>query len=255
MKVITINPRDCTRWKFANRSDFEFGNITTLADDIKKNGQVEPIIVRHIKHGHYKYEVIAGSRRLKACLQAEIMIKAIVHEVSDIEASIIQIKENANLDLCDYSKGMNYTRLLKNLKITQRELAEIIGCTRRKLENYLCFAKVDEEIWEAVNNMSRVSAKTAEAIYNISKKSDNHKDALIEIAEEIRNGIGCSRIEQLVNTVISGKPFLDEEEIKASDGTVFAKWRNGKIYLSKDVKFDKEKLNEHLLEFFTKYSA
>ncbi|RZI45473.1 ParB N-terminal domain-containing protein [Candidatus Finniella inopinata] len=46
MHVIEVDPKKCRRWKLADRSGFEFGNIYALAEDIKKNGQVEPVLVR-----------------------------------------------------------------------------------------------------------------------------------------------------------------------------------------------------------------
>ena len=51
MEIKTIEPRDCTKWKFANRSSFEYGSVNDLADDIKKNGQIEPIYVRKLSKG------------------------------------------------------------------------------------------------------------------------------------------------------------------------------------------------------------
>jgi ParB family chromosome partitioning protein len=54
MQIIEINPRDCTRWKYADRSHFEFGNTGSLSEDIKENGQVEPVIVRPLLNSEYK---------------------------------------------------------------------------------------------------------------------------------------------------------------------------------------------------------
>ena len=84
MKIIIIDPRNCSKWKFANRSFFEYGYINDLAEDIKKNGQIEPVYARELKTGKYKYEVIAGSRRLQACLNSGLMLKAYICDVSDM---------------------------------------------------------------------------------------------------------------------------------------------------------------------------
>lgn len=48
MNIVELKPSECTRWKYADRSFFEFGNISELAEDIKTNGQIEPIHVREI---------------------------------------------------------------------------------------------------------------------------------------------------------------------------------------------------------------
>ena len=165
MQIIDIDPRECTRWKFANRSSFEFGDTNLLAEDIKRNGQVEPVFVRRLKNNKFKYEVIAGSRRLQACLNGNLILKAIVCDISDIKAATVQIKENENLDLSDYSKGMFYCKLQRELDISQKQLAELAGCSRHKMISYLYFAKVDSPVWDAVGNVSKVSARAAETIY------------------------------------------------------------------------------------------
>ena len=251
MKIVKINPRDCVRWKFSDRNSLEFGDISLLAEDIKRNGQVEPIFVRELKNNKFKYEVIAGSRRFQACLSQNIELKAIIHNVSDIEASVIQIKENDNLPLSDYSKGISFSKLQKELNISQKRLAEIVECSRRKMENFLCFAKVYKSIWDAVGNMSKVSAKSAETIYHISKKSEQHKEALIDIAEEIKKGSGSKRIEKLVHNIILGeKQNYNDDTIQSPDGTVFANWKNDKLQFSKNANIDKKEISQYLLKFF-----
>jgi len=253
MEIVEISPRDCVRWKFADRDSLEFGDISLLAQDIRRNGQVEPIFVRELKNNKFKYEVIAGSRRFQACLSQNITLKAIIHNVSDIEASVIQIKENDNLPLSDYSKGISYAKLQKELNISQKRLAEIVECSRRKMENFLCFAKVNKSIWDAIGNMSKVSAKSAEAIYLISKKSQQHKEALIDIAEEIKRGAGSKRIEKLVNDIILGeKQNYTDDIIQSPDGTVFANWKNDKLQFSKNAGINKKEVSKYLLDFFVK---
>ena len=251
MKIIDIDPRDCTRWKFADRSSFEFGDTNLLAEDIKRNGQIEPVFVRELKTGRFKYEVIAGSRRLQACLNANLPLKAIISDISDVKAAITQIKENENLAISDYSKGMSYSKLQKELNISQKKLAELVGCTRHKIISYLYFAKIDQSIWNAVSNMSKVSAKSAESIYFLSKKSDKHKDALIDIADDIKKGAGCKRIEKLVNNIVLGKKAdSDEDVIQSPDGVIFASWKNGKLHLSKNINVDRKKISSYLLNLF-----
>lgn len=255
MEIIKINPSECTRWKYADRSSFEFGDLSALANSIKKHGQIEPIYVRELKtNPKFKYEVLAGSRRWKACLGESITLKAIVNNVSDLEASIIQIKENDKVAISEYSRGISFAKLKEDNKLTQEQLAEITGCSRRKIQNLLAFAKVDQEIWNAVSNMSKVSGKTAETILSLCNKSDVYKHALIEIAEDIRHGAGSKRIEQLVNEIVLGEEFAenDNELIQFPSGQVFATWKNGKLSFSKNLNIDKKALNKHLLKFFNK---
>ena len=255
MEIIEINPSQCTRWKYADRSSFEFGNLSDLITSIKKHGQIEPIYVRELKdNSRFKYEILAGSRRWKACLGEDITLKAIVNNVSDIEASIIQIKENDKLAVSEYSRGISFAKLKEDNKLTQDQLADITGYSRRKIQNLLAFAKVDQSIWDAVSNMSRVSGKTAETILALCNKSDIYKHALIEIAEDIRNGAGSSRIEKLVSEIVVGEELTesDNELVQSSSGQVFATWKNAKLSFARNLNIDKNALNKHLLKFFNK---
>src|SRR5690554_4864829 len=126
MKIIDVDPRKCSRWKFADRSGFEFGDLYALAQDIQKNGQVEPVLLRKDPEREGHYEVIAGSRRWKACLEADIPLKGIVQDLTDAQAAIAQIKENQGIPLCDYSKGIYYGKLIKEKAVTFTALAESI---------------------------------------------------------------------------------------------------------------------------------
>jgi len=252
MEIIEVDPRICKRWQYADRNSFEFGDTNILAEDIKRNGQITPVFVRALKdNGKFKYEVIAGSRRLQACLASDLLLKAILTDVTDIEAATIQIKENEQLRLSEYSRGMSFAKLKQDGKLTQEQLAEVTGCSRKKIQNLLAFEKIDKAIWNAIANMSKVSARSAETILAFSKKSTAHKEALIEIAEEIRKGAGSVRIEKLVNKILNSEPGKQEEEIITNrTGEVLAVWKKGGIFFSKNVNVDRRKLNKLLVEFF-----
>ena len=251
MELKTIDPKECTRWSLADRSGFEFGDLHNLGEDIKKNGQIEPILVRPSENKDFKYEVIAGSRRWKACLDAHLPLTAIIQPLTDSRAAIAQIKENQKLDLSDYSKGMSYSKLLASDVLTLAELSNNLNCSKAKLHNFLSFAKVPQEIWIATCNMSKVSSRAAATIYSLSKKGEQYIKALIEIAEEIKNGAGSATIEKLVYEIITGGFNNDDEEEIITDpsGSVLASWKKGGIFFSKNINVDRKKLNKLLLEF------
>ena len=252
MEIIEIDPRVCKRWQYADRNSFEFGDTNILAEDIKRNGQLTPVFVRTLKdNGKFQYEVIAGSRRLQACLAADLPIKAILTNVTDVEAATIQIKENEQIGLSEYSRGLSFAKLKQDGKLTQEQLAEIAGCSRKKIQNLLAFEKIDKAIWNAVTNMSKVSARSAETILALSKKSTAHKEALIEVAEEIRKGAGSVRIEKLVDEILNSEFAKEEEEIITNPaGQILAVWKKGGIFFSKNTNVDRKKLNKLLIEFF-----
>ncbi len=99
--------------------------------------------------------------------------------------------------------------------------------------------------------MSKVSARSAETILSLSKKSKAHKEAIIEIAEEIRKDAGSLRIERLVNEILNGQFSNQKEEIiTSSNSQVLAIWKKGGIFFSKNINLDKKKLKKLLIDFF-----
>ena len=248
MDIIKINPEDCKRWKYPDRSAFEFGDIHKLGLDIKNNGQVEPVIVREIEDEKFKYEVIAGSRRHKACLEMALPLSAIIKNVSDHDAFFMQLRENEKQGISDYSRGMHFNRLIENQKTTVRELTQLMQCSKDKIYDLMSFAKVPTAIWDAVGNISKVSGRSASVINHLAKKGEVYTEALIEIAEEIRKGAGCKRIENRVNEIVHGEQKLETNRvIEAEDGSVIGRWVKKTIVFESDVNIDQQKLEAFII--------
>ena len=249
MNIIKINPEVCKRWPYADRSLFEFGDIHKLGLDIKNNGQVEPVIVREIKDKKFAYEVIAGSRRHKACLEMKLSLSAIVKNVSDKEAFFMQLRENEKQPISDYSRGMHFHCLLENKKTTVVTLAQLTQCSKDKIYDLLSFAKVPTAIWDAVANISKVSGRSASVINNLAKKGEAYTSALIEIAEDIRKGAGCKRIERMVNEIVHGEQQLETNRvIETEDGTVIGRWVKNSIVFESGVNINQDKLEKFIIE-------
>ena len=255
MNIIKINPRECNRWKFADRGNFELGDIHALAQQIKKDGQIEPVHVRELKDDkNFKYEVIAGTRRWKACLDENLPLLAIINNVSDEEALVIQSSENKKHPISEYSIGLIYSKVKQDLNLTQQQLADLYHTSHRQIRTLLCFAKIDEDIINAINNMKHVSARSAEAICQIANKSPAYKSAIIEIAEDIRKGAGAKSIKKLTDNIVLGKDSKNSNDdiVQSKEGYIFAEWKSNKLHIPKDIEFDKNRFNKHILKFFEK---
>ena len=75
---------------------------------------------------------------------------------------------------------------------------------------------------------------------------------LIELADEIRKGIGSIRLENLVNQILSGKDStaLKSKTITMTSGVIIGSWKNNTIKLSKDLNIDQDKFLQYLAKFF-----
>ncbi len=219
-KVIKISPQDCILWKFKDRTSCDLGNIDQLAEDIKLNGQSQPGIVRKLeKHNNKKYEIIVGERRWRACVKLGISFEAVVRDINDHDAAIIQASENLQRkDLSDYAKGMNYAKLISENIISQTELQKTLNFSKATMSALLSFSDIPSTIVDAIGDMSKVSAYVASIIRAYANKGSEYIAALIAISPNIRNGIGSDNLKKLVNSYFS-KP----QEIKHELITVLGK--------------------------------
>lgn len=209
-EVVKIDPFLIDNWEYRDRQPFEVGNLDELADSIENKGQAQPIIVVENKDifqpsidKKAKYVVIAGYRRWLACKKRNLMIAAIVREMSFEQAIACLVAENEKEEVSDYSKGMFYYKLLKNEKVTQKSLYEKLGIKKSAFINYLSFSEVPQDIWTAVGDMKKVSSRTSATIKMLCNRGEEEKKALISIADKIASGIGSKRIISLVDKLIN----------------------------------------------------
>jgi ParB family transcriptional regulator, chromosome partitioning protein len=190
-----INPLDCFNWKYADRQNFEMGDLHELASNILENGQVQPIVVRE---ANGKYEVIAGERRWRACSLVNKKVKAVIKNLTDEDAFILQAAENIKQELSHYSQSISYYKILSEEKISQRMLAKRLGISKSSLSNLLSFSSIHSDLWGAVGDMRKVTIKTACFIKQLLDNDPNVLVELLSIAGEIQKGAGSSKIKKLL---------------------------------------------------------
>ena len=253
LKITSLNAKDCQRWDFANRSQFEFGDIARLAQDIKANGQIEPVIARPSKTKNIQFDIIAGTRRWKACLEYDLELMAIVKSLDDVEAFYYQLKENEKAPISDYSQGIHLAKMLAESHLTLNKASSMMGYSKSKLTNLLTFAKVPNDIWLQVNNMSKVSSKASEMIYRLSNKGQTYIEAIINISDDIRKGLGAEGIEKAVLKQVLGDNAKIEyhQPIKTVDGRVLAYWTKSGIKFEKGVAVNQEKVDQAIINALT----
>lgn len=241
---------DCLKldtWIFRDRKSFELGDIDELAASIQHVGQCQPIVVvrasevfRPRDDHTAEYVVIAGYRRWIACKKFGLLVKAVIKKMSFDEAVGILVSENEKENVSEYSKGMFYNSLLSNQGMTQEELCKSLDITLAQLKSYLSFSQVPLEIWTAVGDMSRVSARTSQAIQQLASKGTMYTEALVSIANKIAHGYGERRILQAVEKIIdkklNRKSQLKKIESKLKfEGKTLMSLKQGKIKIDDSI--------------------
>ena len=134
------------RGKYQPRRDMDPAAIEELAQSIKAQGVMQPIVVRPIANG--RFEIIAGERRWRASQQAGLeTIPAMVREVPDQAAIAMALIENIQReDLNPIEEAVALQRLQQEFQLTQQQVAEAVGKSRVTITNLLRLIALPEEI-------------------------------------------------------------------------------------------------------------
>jgi ParB family chromosome partitioning protein len=131
------------------RRNFSEAELEELAQSLKQQGVLQPILVRRDGKG---YRIIAGERRWRAAQRAGLSeLPVIVREASDAEAYELALVENIQReDLNPLEEAEAYRRLLEERKMTQEQVADRVGKDRSSVANSLRLLQLPNEIKQLV---------------------------------------------------------------------------------------------------------
>ena len=178
---------------FQPRKDFTEESIKELADSIKEQGILQPLIVR-AKNG--SYELIAGERRWRAAQIAGLTeLPVLVREADDrkvLELALIENLQRENLNPIEEALG--YSKLIKDFSLTQEEAAVKVGKNRATVANLLRILQLHPDIQNYIRS-GLLTFGHGRAVLGITSP-----DSQKQVAEEvIREGLSVRETEQLVN--------------------------------------------------------
>ena len=188
---IRPNPRQPRRY-------FDEQRIAELADSIRHQGVLQPLVVRKADSG---YELIVGERRFRAAQRAGLeRVPVIVKEVSDAESLEMALVENIQREeLTPIEEALAYRQLMDEFQLTQEDVAKRVGKSRPVIANLLRVLNLPEEIKEDVDrgNLSVGHARSLLALETPDKQ--------IALARQIiRQGLSVRETETLVARSLEG---------------------------------------------------
>ena len=187
------------------RKYFDKEALEELAESIKENGLLQPILVR--EHLGGRYQIIAGERRFRACKLAEITeIPTIVLDRSDKSVAEIALIENIQReDLNPIEEAMAYKSLSEEYGLTQEELSARIGKSRSAIANIVRLLDLPDEILELVASRE-LSAGHARTLLGVKSR-----DNMILLAKRtVEQDFSVRQLEEEVKRI--NKPKRPEPE-------------------------------------------
>jgi len=134
------------RGRYQPRKDIDPEKLQELADSIKAQGIVQPVVVRRLEGE--KYEIVAGERRWRAAQLAGLQdVPVVVRDISDREAMAIALIENIQReDLNPLEEAEALKRLLEEFAMTHQQIAEAVGKSRTTVTNLLRLIELHPEV-------------------------------------------------------------------------------------------------------------
>jgi ParB family chromosome partitioning protein len=207
------------RGKYQPRVDMRQETLQELADSIKAQGVVQPIVVRPVgtpaPGESQRYEIIAGERRWRASQLAGLSeIPAIIRRIPDEAAIAVALIENIqreNLNSLEEARALD--RLINEFQLTHQQCADAIGRSRAAVSNLLRLLEAAPEVCEMVAQHS-LEMGHARALLGLTNK---RKQA--EVAAAVaKKGMSVRETEALVRRLTSASPSGNSEQAAASAG-------------------------------------
>ncbi|MNJ91078.1 putative chromosome-partitioning protein ParB [compost metagenome] len=199
--------------QYQPRRIFDKEALQELAQSIKENGILQPIVARRTSSG--KLEIVAGERRWRASQLAGLHeVPVILKSYGDKEALELAIVENIQReDLNPLEEAEGYSRLITEFKLSQQQVADKVGKDRATVANAVRLLSLPEEVKSMIaeNTLSVGHAKVLLAIPEPKKQ--------IEMAKQVvKEKIAVRKLEKMVQAIVKGKE--DELEVPTFDSNV-----------------------------------
>ena len=184
-----------TPGKFQPRKNFNQDSLKELAESIKAQGIIQPILVRMTSNN--QYEIIAGERRWQAAKIAKLdEVPVVVKDISDSTALAMALIENIqreDLNVIEEARGIK--RLIDEFNITHEAAAEAVGKSRAAVSNTLRLLSLCEHAQNALET-NKIEMGHARAILSLSpidqammcQKIVNQKLTVREVEKEVSEG-------------------------------------------------------------------
>ena len=185
--------------------------LEELANSIRTQGVIQPIVVRPLDH--HRYEIIAGERRWRAAQLAGLdYIPAIVREINDEAAMLMALIENIqrrDLNVMEEASALN--RLMTEFNMTHQAVAEAVGKSRTNVTNTLRLLRLNADVRQLVET-EKLEMGHARALLSLDE--DRQSDAAhIIVARSLSVRETENLIRKMMQTQTDHSDFVDENKV------------------------------------------
>jgi len=194
--IESISLNKITAGVYQPRRIFDQAEIEDLAQSIKENGLIQPILLRKAD-GEGHYEIIAGERRFRAIKSlGHSKISAIVKKINNHEALELALIENIQrADLSPVEEARGYKQLIDDFSYTQEQVSLKTGKSRAHIANLLRILNLPKNVQDLLEK-GLITTGHAKAIAN-SSDPENLARKIIDLSLTVRDSENLLRIEKV----------------------------------------------------------
>lgn len=184
---------------FQPRMNFDEERLEELAQSIRSNGIIQPLLIRRIDGG--RYQLVAGERRWRAAQRAGLSkVPCVVREIPEEKMLELALVENIQRqELNAIEEAHAYKRLIEALGLTQEMVAQRVGRDRTFITNYLRLLRLPEDIQQLVES-EKLSMGHARALLGIDDPEIQRNVA----SKIVEKGFSVRETERAIKKLISG---------------------------------------------------
>ena len=212
-ELVLIDPRTVYNNPKQPRREFVEEHLQELAQSIRNEGVLEPVVVRKRENG--EYELVSGERRVRASILAELaMVPAVCRMVSDSDMLRLGIIENVQReDLNPIELARAYGQLLEEMQCTQEELSNVVGKRRATITNTMRLLQLPEDIQDHVIQQT-ITMGHARALLSLGTPEEQR----IACRKIIEGGLSVREAEKVTKPTKAkgnGAPVAEDPHITA----------------------------------------
>jgi ParB family chromosome partitioning protein len=185
---------------FQPRTSFDEERLEQLAQSIRANGIIQPLLVRRMSTD--RYQLVAGERRWRAAQRAGLhRVPCVVKEIPEdkmLELALIENIQRQELNAIEEAQA--YKRLIETLGLTQEMVAQRVGRDRTFITNYLRLLRLPEDIQRMVE-AEQISMGHARALLGVDEPEVQRKLAK-EVSEK---GLSVRQTERAIKRIVEGE--------------------------------------------------
>ncbi len=232
--------------KFQPRQNFDENELENLASSIKKNGVLQPILVRPTSSRAKNYEIIAGERRWRASQIAKLHeVPVIIRDFNDetaLEVALVENLQRTDLNLLEEAKG--YKMLMKTFSYTQDKLSQHLGKSRSHIANILRLLELPSQIKQLMI-LGEITYGHARALLTLDDESS------MNLANEISlKGLSVRATENIVKKMKTQSTIDNNNDKDNADPNILSLEKDLTTLLGLKVKINNKSNNKGSLQLF-----